>query len=515
MHKSLVVLGAVAGMLAVGISAAAQPSAARRPNVLLIMSDDLNNDLGNLRSSDREDAEHRSAGAARSPLRPCLHPVPALQPKPGVAADRTPSRHDWHLRARHRVPQNKPDVVTLPQMFRNNGYIAARVAKIYHYGVPGQIGTPGLDDAPSWDVTVNPRGVDKDEEPLLTNYTPGRGLGSALAFHASTARDEEHTDGKVATETIALLEANRDRPFFVAAGFYRPHCPFIAPQKYFDMYPLAKMRVPQVSPATLAQHPDAAFFTRPPNWGLTEQQEREVIRAYYASISFMDANVGRLLDALDRLKLTDNTIVVFMSDHGYSLGERGQWMKQMLFERSARSPLILAGPGVRAKGKGSSRIVEYLDLYPTVLRDGRSGHKSSDHHPTATVSRTPAGPIVPSRRRSSRPTRCSSNSPRSSSSGRSSGRRRRALRTPRSKSRSFGCTTRLARSEPLHAGMRKRSSVSSRHIDIAAGGFVADGRIARQGVQVDDPSRGGRHQVQQSREAANVANQRFGLHLFA
>ena len=80
----------------------------------------------------------------------------------------------------------------------------------------------------------------------------------------------------------------------------------------------------------------------------------------------MDANVGRLLDALDRLKLTDNTIVVFMSDHGYSLGEGGQWMKQMLFERSARSPLILAGPGVRAKGKGSSRIVEYLDLYPTV-----------------------------------------------------------------------------------------------------------------------------------------------------
>ena len=262
--------------------------------------------------------------------------------------------------------KNKPAVVTLPQMFRNNGYIAARVGKIYHYGVPGQIGTPGLDDAPSWDVTVNPSGVDKDEEPLLTNYTPARALGSALAFHASTARDEEHTDGKVATETIALLEANRDRPFFVAAGFYRPHCPFIAPQKYFDMYPLARIKVPQVSPNALAQHPDAAFFTRPPNWGLTGQQEREVIRAYYASTSFMDANVGRLLDALDRLKLTDNTIVVFMSDHGYSLGERGQWMKQMLFERSARSPLILAGPGVRAKGKGSSRIVEYLDLYPTV-----------------------------------------------------------------------------------------------------------------------------------------------------
>jgi uncharacterized sulfatase len=256
-------------------------------------------------------------------------------------------------------------------LFKNNGYVAARVGKIYHYGVPGQIGTPGLDDPPSWDVTVNPHGVDKDvEEPLLTNYTPGRtqagNLGSALAFHASTARDEDHTDGKVASETIALLEANKDRPFFIAAGFYRPHCPYIAPQKYFDMYSLDKIKVPQVSPQQLAQYPDPAFFTRPPNWGLTEQQEREVIRAYYASISFMDANVGRLLDALDRLKLTDNTIVVFMSDHGYNLGEHGQWMKQMLFEESARGPLLLAGPGVRAKGKGSPRTVEYLDLFPTI-----------------------------------------------------------------------------------------------------------------------------------------------------
>jgi iduronate 2-sulfatase len=366
MHKSLVLLVAVAGMLAVGISAAAQPSAARRPNVLLIMADDLNNDLGTyghpiVKTPNIDRLAQRGVRFDRAYTQfPLCNPSRASL----LTGLRPDTIGIYELVTEFR--KNKPDVVTLPQMFRNNGYIAARVAKIYHYGVPGQIGTPGLDDAPSWDVTVNPRGVDKDEEPLLTNYTPGRGLGSALAFHASTARDEEHTDGKVATETIALLEANRDRPFFVAAGFYRPHCPFIAPQKYFDMYPLAKIKVPQVSPETLAQHPDAAFFTRPPNWGLTEQQEREVIRAYYASTSFMDANVGRLLDALDRLQLTDNTIVLFMSDHGYSLGERGQWMKQMLFERSARSPLILAGPGVRAKGKGSSRIVEYLDLYPTV-----------------------------------------------------------------------------------------------------------------------------------------------------
>jgi uncharacterized sulfatase len=261
---------------------------------------------------------------------------------------------------------NVPDAVALPQMFRRNGYFAARVGKIYHYGVPGQIGTSGLDDPPSWDTVVNPKGIDKDEEPLLTNLTPKRGLGSALAFYVSPSTDEEQTDGKVAAETIALLEANRDRPFFIAAGFYRPHCPFIAPKAYFEPYPLGRIHVPKASPADLARVPRAALFTNPLNWDIPEEGLRQSIRAYYASISFLDANVGRVLSALDRLKLRDNTIVIFMSDHGYNLGEHGQWMKQSLFERSARAPLIIAGPGVSPRRASSMRVVEYLDLYPTL-----------------------------------------------------------------------------------------------------------------------------------------------------
>jgi uncharacterized sulfatase len=262
--------------------------------------------------------------------------------------------------------ENVPDVVTLPQLFQKNGGFAARVGKMYHYGNPGQIGTDGLDDPPSWNVRINPKGIDKAEEPKLVNYTPKRGLGSALCFYASPARDEEHTDGMVATETIRLMEENRNRSWFLGAGFYRPHCPYIAPSKYFDRIPLERVKLIPFEEWEMSIAPEWAYFTRPANWELTEKQRLEAMQAYYASILFLDAQVGRLLDALERLKLADKTTVVFWSDHGYQLGEHGQWMKQTLFEPSARSPLLIAGAGVKARGKACGRTVEFLDIYPTV-----------------------------------------------------------------------------------------------------------------------------------------------------
>ncbi|HYI97945.1 MAG TPA: sulfatase [Bryobacteraceae bacterium] len=262
-----------------------------------------------------------------------------------------------------------PDAVTLGQAFQKNGYFTGRVGKIYHYGVPSTIGTSGLDDAPTWNLAANPNGVDHTrEEPLVTNYTPqNRGLGAAVAFYASPAKDEEHTDGITADTIAGLLEGHKKDPFFLAAGFYRPHVPWIAPSKYFDMFPLDKIDLIPFDESELKIAPPLAYTIRPANYGMNEKQRKESMRAYYASIAFLDAQVGKVLDAVDRLKLGDDTTVVFWSDHGYQLGEHGQWMKQTLFEPSARVPLLIGGAGVKARGRACSRTVELLDLYPTLV----------------------------------------------------------------------------------------------------------------------------------------------------
>ncbi len=260
-----------------------------------------------------------------------------------------------------------PEVMTLPQAFQKNGYYTARVGKMYHYGVPSQIGTDGLDDKASWNQVINPNGVDhKSEEPLLTNYTPQRGLGSAVCFYASPARDEEHTDGIAAAEIARLLEEHKNQPFFLGAGFYRPHVPWIAPTKYFDQFPLDKIEVKPFDEREMRIAPEPAYFTNPANWGMDEKQRKKALQAYYASIAFLDVQVGKILDALRRLKLMENTTIVFWSDHGYQLGEHGQWMKQTVFEASARVPLLIGGAGISKRNAVSRRTVELLDLYPTL-----------------------------------------------------------------------------------------------------------------------------------------------------
>lgn len=345
-----------------GASAVAGP-----PNVLFISADDLNHDLGcyghplvqtpNLDRLARESTVFERAY--------CQYPQCSQSRSSMLTGLRPDTIRIYDLQTHFR--DTMPNVVTLPQLFRQHNYFVARAGKIYHYGNPGDIGTDGLDDKQSWDLVINPAGRDKAEEHLITNATSHRGLGSSISWLAAEGTDEEQTDGLVATAVISLMEQHRDRPFFLAAGFYRPHSPYVAPKEYFDLYPLDQISMPDVSREDVAGIPPIALSsTRPWPWfGVTREEARKGKQAYYATVSFVDAQVGRLLDALDRLGLTDNTIVVFWSDHGYFLGEKGLWKKRSNFERSARAPFLLRAPGVTSPGR-CKRPVEFLDIYPTL-----------------------------------------------------------------------------------------------------------------------------------------------------
>ena len=285
-----------------------------------------------------------------------------------------------------------PNVVTLSQHFHQNGYHAARVGKIYHYNVPASIGTDGFDDPPSWNQTINPKGRDKTDEALIFNAEPHRKISAALSWLAAEGTDEEQTDGMITSEAIRLMEEHREEPFFIAAGFFRPHTPFVAPKKYFDLYPLEDIRLPYAPGEDRQDIPEAAFAHNcpVPHYGLDEMTCRKAIQAYYACVSFIDAQVGRMLDALDRLGLAESTTVVFWSDHGYHLGEHaGVWQKRTLFEESSLAPLIIRYPQARGNGQPCARIVEFVDLYPTLVElaelpereglDGRSLRRLLDN----------------------------------------------------------------------------------------------------------------------------------------
>ncbi len=370
MLKSItrIVLWAAATLCAV-----APGSHAARPNVLFIAVDDLAAALGcygNVLAKTPHIDRLASTGVM---FERAYNQLPLCNPtRASVMTGLRPDQIKVYDLDRH-FRDEVPDVITLSQRFMKAGWFTARVGKIYHYNVPASIGTDGFDDPPSWQQTINPKGRDKTDEHLIFNAEPHRKISAALSWLAADGKDEEQTDGMITTEAIKLMEQHREKPFFIAAGFFRPHTPYVAPKKYFDLYPLEEMQLPYAPLGDRDDIPTAAFaHNNPvPHYGLDELTCRKAMQAYYACVSFIDAQVGRLMAALDRLKLADNTIVVFWSDHGYHLGEHnGIWQKRTLFEQGARAPLIFRVPGAKGNGQPCRRIVEFVDIYPTLVDAG-------------------------------------------------------------------------------------------------------------------------------------------------
>jgi uncharacterized sulfatase len=330
-------------------------AAQSRPrNILFVAVDDLNTDLGcyghplvrtpNIDALarrgvrfDRAYCQYPVCNPSRTSLLSGLYPE-----RTGILDNQT------NPRARVKSP-------FLPEYLREKGYFTASIGKIYHDAMAGE---------KDWDLVKNPRPVGGTGQ-----QGEGRNLtGGKFAFFrwlAAEGSDEDQPDGLIAKEAEEFLRKPPGKPWFLAVGFRKPHDPYIAPKKYFEPYPLEAVTGPAHPRDDESDIPAAAYPPVRHNLGALEG--REYRRAYYACISFMDAQLGRVLDALDASGAASNTMIVFFGDHGLHLGEHGWWNKVTLFERSARVPMLAAGPNVAVNGAVCRRAVELVDLYPTFM----------------------------------------------------------------------------------------------------------------------------------------------------
>lgn len=263
--------------------------------------------------------------------------------------------------------------LTWSQYFKENGYYTARVSKIYHMNVPGHIvsGTNGADDQASWTERFNSQGPEvmaPGEGERLQNNPDGKkkyGKGNHLEYVKADGDDLVHSDGKTAEKVCELLKQHKDERFFLAVGFVRPHVPFVAPKSYYDAYPWQDIKLPPKVKGDWDDIPKAGINYRTgKGMELNGEKEKKGIAAYYASVSFMDAQVGKVLKTLKDEGLEENTIVIFTSDHGFHLAEHDFWMKVGLMDESSRVPMIIKVPGQRP---GVCRsFTELIDLYPTI-----------------------------------------------------------------------------------------------------------------------------------------------------
>ena len=344
---------------------AAQPALDQRPNVLFIAVDDLRTNIGAYGDpiAKTPNIDMLANGGMLFERAYCQQAVC----NPSRASLLTGRRPDtirvWNLRTHFR--DTTPDVVTLPEHFKNNGYRAVAYGKIFH-------GEKPLADPPSWSAPEAFEYVSRADEYQQPQNKGARGKFAAV--EVTDLPDEAYPDAQAATAAIKELNATHERPLFLAVGFRKPHLPFTTPKKYWDLYDNLSIGGPPDAEAgafipQLALHPSAELrgYSDVPDVGQIEKEQAVALRrGYYACTSFTDAQIGRLLQALEKSRMAKNTIVVLWSDHGFHLGEKGLWAKTTNYEIDTRVPLIIRGPGVKVGGKTRS-LAELVDVYPTLV----------------------------------------------------------------------------------------------------------------------------------------------------
>lgn len=341
-----------------------------RPNVLFIISDDMRPDLGCygdlIAKTPHIDA--LAAAGVRFDRAYCQFPI-CNPSRASMLTGRHPTTTGV-LGNRDSFMELHPDFVSLPRWFKENGYLTFRAGKIFH---------GGIDDPEAWSELPGPmprtpeqRSSARDSNADRRNLTKAQYSDRWLVLEGE---GENNGDYRNASRVIELLRREHDQPFFIGCGFSKPHSPLQAPQSCYDRYDLADFQLPVNFASTPAVPPGFPELSiRKKNADLfigreaTPDAARDMIRAYRASISYVDDNVGRVLAELDRQGLRENTVILFWGDHGYQLGERGKWSKAgSLFEMGARVPLIIAAPGAAGNGRPSPRVVQSIDLYPTLV----------------------------------------------------------------------------------------------------------------------------------------------------
>lgn len=361
-------------LAAVALWPVVMTAAESKLNVLFIVSDDLKPDLGCYGNTFVK-SPNIDRLAARGVLfeRAYVQQAVCSPSRSSLLTGRRPDTTQVYDLVTH-FRTAIPDVVTLPQYFKANGYLTQSFGKIYH---------PEYDDEPSWTVQNTfkhaPRYSPAGQVILAQRkkeVKPGKKT-AGLPWEAPDVPDETLTDGSVAAEAVKRLGelAKGEQPFFLAVGFLTPHLPFAVPKKYWDLYRHEDIKVPKnfnqpvkdgVSYSGTDWGELRKYKGMPAQGPLGEEDARMLIHGYYASVSHVDAQIGKLIDAVEQLGLKENTVIILWGDHGWHLGDHGQWTKHTNFEQATHAPLIISVPGTKNAGKKSNALVEFVDVYPTL-----------------------------------------------------------------------------------------------------------------------------------------------------